>query len=88
MTLTPTTFWSQQIPIAEYTMYRMQSYMYIVKFVLRGHILALYNTGDILKDVNSYEILYDRIRKRWPFNACACLIEVTRRADLTAWFSA
>ena len=39
--------------------------------------------GDLLKEVNSYEIFYDRTRKRWPVNAGDCLIEVTLWAGLT-----
>jgi hypothetical protein len=29
------------------------------------------------KRFNSYEMLYDRTRKRWPFNIGDCLIKVT-----------
>ena len=36
-----------------------------------------------LKRFNSYEIFYNRIRKRWPFNTGDCLIEVTRWTGLT-----
>ena len=36
-----------------------------------------------LKRFNSYEIFYDRTRKRWPFNAGDCLIEVISWADFT-----
>jgi len=42
-----------------------------------------YKTGDLLKEVNSYEIFYDRTRIRWPFNTGDCLIEVTVLAGLT-----
>ena len=38
------------------------------KPVLRGHLGTMttwpYKTGDLLKEVNSYEIFYDRTRKR------------------------
>ena len=43
-----------------------------------------FKTGDLLKDYhNSYEIFYDRTIKRWPFNTCDCLIEVTPCEGLT-----
>ena len=32
---------------------------------------------------NSYENVYDRARKMWPFNTDDCLIEVTAWAGLT-----
>ena len=40
-------------------------------------------TGDLLKEVHSYETFYERIRKMWSFNAGDCLIEVTACAGLT-----
>jgi hypothetical protein len=36
-----------------------------------------FNTDDLLKRFNSYEICYDRTRKRWPFNKGDFLIEAT-----------
>ena len=35
------------------------------------------------KGFKSYDIFYDSIRKRWPFNTGDCLIEVTAWAGLT-----
>jgi hypothetical protein len=35
------------------------------------------------KRLNSFEIFYDRTRKRWPVNTGDCLIEVTAWAGLT-----
>ena len=37
------------------------------------------------KRFNSFEIFYDRTIKRWPFNACDCLIKMTTWEVLTAF---
>ena len=42
-----------------------------------------YTAGDLLKRLNSYEIFYDRTRKRLPFNTGDYLIEVTTWEGLT-----
>ena len=47
----------------------------------RGHIRQVSSS----KRFNSYEIFYDRTRKRWPFNTGDCLIEVTAWAGLTVY---
>jgi len=38
------------------------------------------------KRFKSYEIFYDRTRKRWPFNTCDCLIEATGWSGLTVYY--
>jgi hypothetical protein len=38
------------------------------------------------KRFNSYEIFYEKTRKRWPFNTGDCLIEVTSWAGLTVYY--
>ena len=38
-----------------------------------------------LKRFNSYDIFYDRTRKKCPFNTGDCLIEVTTWAGLTVY---
>ena len=43
--------------------------------VLRGHLwekVALYHRWPLKRRVNSYEIFYDKTRKRWPFNTGDC----------------
>jgi hypothetical protein len=42
-----------------------------------------FKTGDHLKMFNTYEIFYDRTRKKRPFNTSDCLIEVITWAGLT-----
>ena len=37
------------------------------------------------KRFNSYEVFYDRTRKRWPFNTGVCLIEVAVWVGLTVF---
>jgi hypothetical protein len=60
---------------------------FIVKPVLRGHLWTKKN-GLLIqvtsqKRFNSYEFVYDRTRKGWPFNTGDCLIEVTTLAGVT-----
>jgi len=63
-------------------------YTCTVKPVLRGYVWDKVKSG-LLRQVtshkrfNSYEIFYDRTRKRWPLNTGDCLIEVTTWLGLT-----
>ena len=40
-------------------------------------------TGDLLEDVQSYEMFNDRTRKWWPINTGDCLMKVTTWAGVT-----
>ena len=44
-----------------------------------------FKTGDLLKEVPSYDIFYDKTRKKWPLHTGDCLIVVIVWADLTLW---
>ena len=53
----------------------------------------LYKTSDLLKRLNWYEIIYDRIRKRWPFNTgdhtdrfdCICIYIMFAENQILKW---
>jgi hypothetical protein len=62
-----------------------------VKLVLRGYlwddIKWSYKTCDFLKELNLYETVYERTRKRWPFNTGDCSLEVMACAGLTVYLT-
>jgi hypothetical protein len=59
---------------------------FTVKPVLRGQLWDKEKmTIRHITSFNSFEFFYDRNRKRWPFNASDCLIEVTASAVLTVY---